>query len=83
MKILLDVRPPVRQVMYLHGVEDIICTGFEESLFDCNFTMEIKSVEKESVTSLDCSSKFVCVILTSSICNYIVIPFLYMALMEA
>ena len=61
------------QLMYLRGVVDIMCTGFEESLSDCSFSLEIESVTSDLLAFLDCSSKFSCVILMSSKSSYIII----------
>ena len=46
------------QMRYLVGVENIFCTGSEESLFDCLFTMEFESSTIDSLAYLDCSGEF-------------------------
>ena len=53
-------------MLYLRGVKDLVCTGFELSLFECNFTIEIRSVSIDSLPILDCPSEFISVTLISS-----------------
>ena len=57
MKIILEIRPPEMQQQYLRGVEDISCTGFEESLFDCTFFIEYESVQINSIAQLNCNGE--------------------------
>ena len=55
--------PPKMQQMYLLGIDDITCMGIEDSLFECDFEMEIEIVPGNSpLASVDCSCEFVCIV---------------------